>query len=965
MRRLAIGLPLLLLASALLCASDLKDHPKGPRHESRPFNYSITAPNEKWSEFKLRQEGLDFAFANGNAVSVVIAASLQESEVDLIEISDSVVAQQKKAGNNPKVISCLPCRVLGETGRRLVLEMTLGPLPCESAYTIFQHQGVLYHIVATAPPVRMAQAARDVQGFLASFRFLGERKEWVQAHPPRPHRAEAGDASATFELGSLWTADAFDGQPHGSLWLRYGSGPAHLQVLVARSAARTVQAARESDETLTARVVEGYGAVARAEAQAGGRTWLTFEGKGTWGGHPTLILGASCLVRAYAVRVVLYWPDARAGEGKTLLASLLEAAKVEVPDPVEGVALPEAREQPSAASQETIEDLKGAELVMRDEENKRLLAFAPSPDGSLVAVSKDISLEVVEVGRKRVRLVGDGRAASHLAWSADGKTLWFVGATGQVATWDAESGETKPLGRTAIAAAPGADGRLLLVELVDGPRPNLGYGVAGPHRLVSVREDGKDEHVLHETRLSKLVLGGADPGTGRELILDFDAGVLRGRGATAREPGADGTLLDVPGLPTGSLTWAARAPEGILYETVMGSGAEEDGTGGRLFLYDPKPATTARLDLPPHYGGFAVDAKGRLYFRSWSAPDGTYATCLYRLPIVDAVRKAAEAASGEPLDEEGLTGLDAKLAALVPDRPGAAELPPKAATEAAGLLASALGPHVKGGLRLQAASIDALADLVQRRAQLFARHPRSLLAAGCYAAEVLRHEFGAEWAPGDGRIEAMDFAQAEDSPGAYVMMPLAEFWSLANAEEGGYSTVEYLRATLKGRSLLLALSRGSAQAACAKAEGEDLSAARKAWEGGDAEASLAALAKAIQAHPKSVEVRLYAFERAYVAGKLDLAARWAEEASTLDPRCADAWSDRGVLVVASDPDRALEWLRKAAELEPAAGEPFLRLGYAYLAKKDPKAAKACFERASEDGSTAAEAARMLERLRRK
>ena len=171
-----------------------------------------------------------------------------------------------------------------------------------------------------------------------------------------------------------------------------------------------------------------------------------------------------------------------------------------------------------------------------------------------------------------------------------------------------------------------------------------------------------------------------------------------------------------------------------------------------------------------------------------------------------------------------------------------------------------------------------------------------------------------------------------------------------------------------GRRLLLACSTKAAGEAVREAEGKDLVEAHAAWKRFDPAASIEAYGRAISRHPKSGMLRQEAVSHAYVAGRLDLAVKWAEGWTSIEADDPAGWTFRGTVAIATDPPHAIEWLSKAIELGEESSAPalFLRLGHAHLAAGDPKAARACFRKAAkEQYGVGVEAKRMLESLKEK
>ncbi|GEM_PF-5928553 len=966
MRRTALFTALFAVA-LLVSAEDIQGRKKGPSHENKQLNYRITGPDPRWTKLAKPMGPSDCTFMAGADLCLMVVALETPQPLDTKEMAEAVRVGMKATASEVKEVSTTPCRLAGEDGVRLLTDASVGKFNFTYVHFLVCHEGIFYQVVSWGTPATVTREMPQVEAFARSLRFLGLRTKWVEAHRPRAWTCAGNGVDASVSVDGAWTAAPGEDGAEGVLFLTDPALNLHLYLNVAETQVAP-EAWRDDAEGRLRGWLQGYSTITRGKGKLDGVEAFTIEGRGKLDNVDTHVVSAACTDGGHGVIVIGAWPEAVGESGRKSIEEALQtlrlARETAVPLPVPASARKKTASEQALSAKQT-RGLEKSEAVLLLPPQSRLSAFAPSPDGKAIAAVIDGVLHLAALPKGEQRPVSTAAAAVTVTWSADGKRLWFATEGREVWTCDASGARARRLPVDGVAASPGPDGRILVVQPESVPSPLTDWWLSsGGQRLVSVREDGTDPRTLAGTRLMPLSGPEWHPGRRALLFVDGDAGAWRGFHGSLRTLGEDGKELAkgvVPEATVGRAMWLPASGRVLCTRTKDPSGGE------RAVVVDLDERTETPLAIENPSAGLAVDGADRVYFPAWWRPDGEVGTTVYRRTVDELAEDARKGGVPEPLDDAALAALDRALEPLLPDMPGPARLTPEKLSRAAEVVAEALGPHVPDGLRFQPDSGEALADLLSAANGLFGKHPRAVLGVGAYVAEVLRRHAGAEWVLGDG---AVDFRWDEDleSPIVGVRYPLTEVWRLLAYPDEAYFALspDQVKEWSDGRRLLLACSAQAAGEATGKADGEDLGEAHAAWKRFEPEASIEAYGRAIARHPKSGPLRKEAASRAYAAGRLDLAAKWAEEWTSLETDDPAAWTFLGTLVIATDPPRAIEWLSKAIELAEESSAPalFLRLGHAYLAAGDTKAARACFRKAAEQSyGVGPEAKRMLESLK--
>jgi hypothetical protein len=816
--------------------------------------------------------------------------------------------------------------------------------------TVFTHQGVAYRVIGVHGTGGFAPFEKEYQSILASFGFLGERKEWLERFEGKPTRTAFLGGLASLELNRpRWKETTFENNQRDWTWLEnltfaFLGQSSWITVrgrMTSRDAAAELDRVREDLEgrlkkaAVTAKTFKGKkGEVAGLEIS------------GEYSGEPYFMRAA--VVVEDGIVVDLYQEGYERQKAVTkrdwdqLIAgfSLQSRSKPERP-PAYPLRSWDSDRAPSPALTALL--AKAVRLSPGGSE-----VCAVSPDGSRVLLSeRDGGNFFLETATgKRSKPGFEPAAPMHARWSRDGKLLVWPGDEGLcVATVDPPS--VKTVGVRALDADFGAAEGELLASTTDKDDP------AHPVTRLERVDAKEDRKVLVDFPLSRILRPTLSP-DGKQLAMvsnrDYPrSAAIGGHLYVAAADGSEVRQLTRDPEHITEVCWSADGKSIYVLRRLSRGRDGAVGTGGDqdLWKISVESGEAKNITRCGHIAGIWVAGSDiLLWVNHYGVPDSQRG--LFRIPAAE-LEKASATLPERPLLDSATQGkaVAAKVLAELGGGPVRNIVPtPEMMAAVAKVFAAAVKESCGLTLDFSRNSLDDLPDLCSSL-NLRDGDPALVIGMGAYYGETLKATQGAVW-----MLQPVPFGDASagrteaETPLVDPVLPFSDVVaSIHPSEDSTLRNAWSLSQLDEGRKIILVHPPGSAEEAVRKATGPEYYEARRKLDAGEVRPALDLLVKELERRPRNRTLALEVINLCEAARLPDLVkslTRTAVEAGNEVPELLLRYAED---VAPTDPTKAREMLRKAAHGNYPQGVVFLRLGKLYSAAGEWPLAEACWRRA--------------------
>lgn len=907
---------------------DLNFECKAPRGARR-----VKAPNPR----------ITLLFGDAEEHTYMVIAT--EQSVDLDSWLEAVEAQHRERFAKKKELIHEQRTVGKEAAVFLKLEILINGVQGIWFEAVFVHQGIAYRAVAFAMEDSKTFQA-DFEAWLESFRFLEDRKKWLEDLEGKPTRVALGGGLLTFDLNRpRWQEVTFD-QPvdYGCLdeaTFQLLSGGAWVYVRM-RDTRRDVAAELED---LTHRYL-GRLKNSKATPIQSGETQCV-EIVGEWQGVRRVFRVAAFVREDVAVEVLLEYVFTRDDVARVDWDRLLAGIRLQSRSSPESPPVFSSRTYGGGRKPDPGLDafLPKARKILSTSEDRSLLGV--SPDGATAVVLFENRLFVQDVASGKMRLLPDAwTRIPMVAWSRDGARIATCSVEDGIVVVDLSTLKTTTIDAPAfhVSFGPG-ESELLICTRTTNPDNEIQSG-----KVERVRLPGGERSVFLEFPLSRIELVTVSPDRKRvALVCNRDYPRTARFGGHLYVCDSDGTRLrQLTRDPEAfaALAWSADG------KSLFASRRRQAGEDGSVGWGGPQDAWRISVE-----DGAAVNlTRSGFIQRLWAVPAGLVVEIgdtwsLHPSQVGTFCIDPAElerATSGRPEPKVfDAKAAGAALAARVREISGEVrEFVPTA--DALARIADAFAAAAKElcGVELDFSreSLERLNDL---RYRLPIHDPALLLGIGACYGETIRRSVGAEW-----KIKPVPFGEWTPScdlphnPLVQVVVPFTDVLaSSLDSETTGMWTQEGFEQREQGQQIILVYPSSHAEAAARETAGEDYFKARALLDEGKVKEALDILVKELQRLPRNqalARLVISVCEAAEMPDAVLNLTRRAVEAGNEVPDLLMRYADD---LAKTDPAKALPYYRKACASSWPSVEMLIRVGKAHATAGEAALAESCWRRA--------------------
>jgi tetratricopeptide (TPR) repeat protein len=935
---------LLLIPLALLQDGDR------PGFRSDRKNFKVSFP-PSWRRLRPPNELIDLAVSSmGQSIFV----SAFETEATIESMVADYKQEQEMTAESIQEVSRRELEVAGARAMEIRFRMKHSGLQFNAWLTVFTHQGIAYRIIGTQVIGDAAGFQRIYEGFLESFSFLADRKEWLERFQGKPARTALLGGRASLELNRpRWTETTFEAE-HKYGFVDFAqfeilTKGAWVTIRVNRTALSAEVELAKLQELLCSFYKEPKVERVTHKSPSGDIPYVYVQGESK--GHPFVSRGAVFVREGMLYQV---WADALESQRNLIRADwqqILSGFEFH-PDETPAFSVPapyrESPEDPALAS-----FLPKGRRILTPEDGRMI---AVSPDGTKALVQGRLGPAVVRLSdRSREPLPIEPSIAysGPAAWLPDGTWLAYRSGTQLVVTFPGpESPKTFDCNAACLAFGPGpgeltvcterrdtvdkggiATNRLAILRLDDGSLREPAPFPLNRFDLAAYSPDGSTLAVVSNRRIARTWTAGGNVET---LAVD---------GWTAKE-----VTQGVESIA--SLSWSGDGKR--LYAVAARS------AGGTVESLAGAPSDLLRVSIETGESKNLTRC-GRIS-RAWWTPAGilleieTWEVSAEQRGVFLIPEEALEASASllpepPPHDPDGQRRI---LEAKVREAMGATPLKSFVPTsrrleEIARKFAEGVETAFQRRLDFSPESLDRL-DVF---GSLTTRGDESgrliLLGLGAYYGETLRRTARAEWALQE--VPFGDWAAAgrgeQGNPFVEPVLPFSSIYRAAlNSEEDELYGSDELGRRDAGPKMLLIYPPAHARAAILGATPPEYPRAVERLDRGEIEEAIAVLKELVKRHPSNVPLARRAISICEAAGMEERAARLTREAIEAGNEVPEILMRHSAALLKDDPAAAIPLLRKAAAGNWPPAQALIDLGIAYDAIGRRPVAESCWRYAA-------------------